>query len=265
MICVLGGTQDSREIIRSIADSNYPVMASVATAYGRQLIDDERVMVNDHTLDCQGMIDWFGECGISMVIDATHPYARDVSTNAIQACAALSIPYLRYEREEVPLPDYARLHTVETAAEAARLSAGLGEVIFLTTGSRSLGVFRQEPLLAAKRIIARVLPDPAVIAECFRLGFTPRDVVAMQGPFSRELNIQLFREYRTQVIVTKNSGTVGGSDTKLKAAMDLELPIVVIDRPKVIYPCIVHSVEDVLRFIGQRRQSDGIYHRTPKN
>lgn len=265
MICVLGGTQDGREIIRSIADSNYPVMASVATAYGRQLIDDQRVRVNDHPLDCQGMTEWFGKWGVSMVIDATHPYARDVSANAMQVCAALSIPYLRYEREEVLLPDYVRLHMAETAAEAARLSAGLGEVIFLTTGSRSLGVFRQEPLLAAKRIIARVLPDPAVIAECFRLGFTPRDVVAIQGPFSRELNIQLFREYRAQVVVTKNSGTVGGSDTKLTAAMDLDLEIVVIDRPKLAYPCLVHSVEDVLRFIGQRRQSDGIYHRTSEN
>ena len=101
------------------------------------------------------------------------------------------------------------------------------------------------------RIIARVLPDPVVLQECAGLGFRPRDIVAMEGPFSHELNVALFREYGAEVIVTKNSGQVGGSDTKISAAMELNLSLVMIGRPAVSYGVTGTSIQEIMQLIKE--------------
>ena len=78
---------------------------------------------------------------------------------------------------------------------------------------------------------------------------TPKEIVALQGPFSEELNIALYRQYGAEVVVTKNSGEIGGTDTKLTAARKLGLPVVMIDRPKLDYDVIAYTFEEVLDFV----------------
>ena len=78
---------------------------------------------------------------------------------------------------------------------------------------------------------------------------TPKEIVALQGPFSEELNIALYRQYGADVVVTKNSGEIGGTDTKLTAARKLGLPVVMIDRPKLDYDVIAYTFEEVLDFV----------------
>ena len=82
------------------------------------------------------------------------------------------------------------------------------------------------------------------------LGFTPANIVAVQGPFSLELNQELDKKYDAQVVVTKNSGAAGGADTKFAAAMELGLPLVIIDRPPVQYDNIAYTFDDILDFIA---------------
>ena len=95
----------------------------------------------------------------------------------------------------------------------------------------------------------RVLPTAEVLAQCEALGLTPKQIVAMQGAFSTELNVALFKHACAEVIVTKNSGQIGGADTKLAAAKLLGLPVVMINRPKLAYPNIAATFDDVLKFL----------------
>jgi precorrin-6A/cobalt-precorrin-6A reductase len=134
---------------------------------------------------------------------------------------------------------------------AAEVAASLGRKIFLTTGSRNLDKFVHSPALQDCELTARVLPTAEVIALCEDLGFDAGHIVALQGPFSMKLNAELFRKYEAEVIITKNSGTIGGTDTKFAAAAALNLPIVLIDRPKLNYPCITHDYAEVLAFAKQ--------------
>lgn len=251
MILVLAGTQDGRELSACLAAAGFSVLVSVVSDYGRKLAAQDTLATTVGAKDAAALATLLTKNGIRAVIDVSHPYATAVSHNAQEACAATGAAYLRYERESSPLPAYSKLHVVGDAAEAAKVAAGLGQVVFLTTGSRSLAVFKTEPLLQDHRLIIRVLPEPAVIAECVALGFLPKDIVALQGPFSVELNVALFREYNSEVIVTKNSGPVGGTDTKLAAAMALQLPVVVIDRPLASYSRIAYRVEDVIHFLEE--------------
>ena len=253
MIFVLAGTQDGREIVRLLLEQGHDVAASVVSSYGGELLAHacgQRCLINDKPLDEAALKDYLQEHDIRLLVDASHPYAANVSRNAIAVCQALSIPYIRYERDLSKL-DYDRITVVHSYEEAAQAAAALGKKIFLTTGSRNLDKFVHSPDLKNCELTARVLPTAEVIGLCESLGLDAGHIVALQGPFSMELNRELFRKYGAEVIITKNSGTIGGTDTKFAAAAELNLPIVLIDRPKLNYPCITHDYAEVLAFARQ--------------
>jgi precorrin-6A/cobalt-precorrin-6A reductase len=253
MIFVLAGTQDGREIVRLLLEQGHDVAASVVSSYGGELLAHacgQRCLINDKPLDEAALKDYLQEHDIRLLVDASHPYAANVSRNAIAVCQALSIPYIRYERDLSKL-DYDRITVVHSYEEAAQAAASLGKKIFLTTGSRNLDKFVHSPDLKDCELTARVLPTAEVIGLCESLGLDAGHIVALQGPFSMELNRELFRKYGAEVIITKNSGTIGGTDTKFAAAAELNLPIVLIDRPKLNYPCITHDYAEVLAFAKQ--------------
>ena len=251
MIFVAAGTQDGRELVATLLDSGYEVTASVVSRYGEQLLKsnpDKKLVINDEPLNLAAMQSYFKEHDITLCVDASHPYAANVSENAMEACHLLDVPYLRFERDLTAL-DYEKVHIVHSYEEAAAKAAVLGRHIFLTTGSRNLKNFMAEPALKGCTVTARVLPTSKVMVLCERVGLTPAQIVAVQGPFSTELNKAMFQQYEADVIVTKNSGTLGGTDTKLQAAAELGLPVVVIDRPKLEYDNIAYSFSEVLDFV----------------
>ena len=251
MIVVLAGTRDGRELAQELSDQGYEVLLSVVSSYGAELVQAAQLPVRTGALDEAGLKQLLLDQAVSVVVDASHPYAANVSANAIAACRQSRIPYIRYERPQAQLPLYKRLHTTATAGEAARAAAALGQVVFLTTGSRTLETFTTESALQRHRIIARVLPDPAVISQCLELGLQPRDIVAMEVPFSHEMNVAMFRHYQSEVIVTKDSGQAGGTDTKITAAIELNLPLIIITRPTVSYGVAGHSTEQIIQYIQE--------------
>lgn len=251
MIFVASGTQDGRGLVQHLLDEGYKVMASVVTSYGKVLLPQHpNLIINDHKLDETAMKNCLQEHHISAFVDATHPYAANVSQTAMNVCKSLNLPYIRYERAVTPLPDYAKLHIVKTYEEAAELAMGLGQHIFLTTGSNRLDLFAQTAKKYDKHIIARVLPAIASLEICEKAGVLPRDIVAIQGPFSEDLNMALYEKYNSDVVVMKNSGTLGGTETKLTAAIKMNLEIVLIDRPRIAYTNITHDYMAVSKFVS---------------
>lgn len=246
MILVLAGTKDGRQLASQLAKAGYHTIVSVVSQYGKELAEKNNLVVYSDPLDKNGMIKFIEEYKVKLVVDASHPYAVNVSKNAMQACEILQINYIRYERPTSAFPHYNKLYLVTNYQEAALKAADLGKTIFLSTGSRALEVFKREQKLSGSRIIARILPDPEAIAKCFDLGFNLRDIIALQGPFSHELNVIMFKDYGADVVIMKNSGQIGGSDTKISAAIELSLPLVVIDRPAVNYRNILFDYNDVL-------------------
>lgn len=250
MIFVAAGTQDGRELAGFLLGSGYEVTASVVSQYGGELLEEYQnrgLVVNKEPLDENALEQYIQQHAIDLFVDASHPYAVNVSANAMAACHEQGIPYIRYERK-ASVVTYKKAYLVQNYEEAAQKAAELGKAVFLTTGSRNLEVFANSPYLQECTLTARVLPEPEVIAGCIGLGFQPAQIIAMQGPFSRELNMELYKKYKAEVIVTKNSGQIGGTDTKFAAAMELDLPVVLIDRPKVQYDHLAQSFAGVLAF-----------------
>lgn len=248
MILVLAGTLDGREIAAGLTDAGYEVMASVVSDYGRILAEQSGVKAQAAAMTDRELAQFIRDEGITLLVDATHPYAVNVSRNAAGAAKEAQIPCIRYERPSSDLPNYAKLLVAKDMKEAAELAVKAGKTIFLTTGSHTLALFRAAAT-ADCRLIARVLPQPDVITACLEAGFLPGDIVAVQGPFSQELNRAFFQEYKADVMVTKNSGAVGGTDSKIAAAMELNMTVVVVQRPPASGAETMSSVRDLLEYL----------------
>lgn len=252
MIFIAAGTQDGRELAGRLLKIGHPVIASVVSSYGEKLLKQyPGLIINDKPLDEEGLIEYLSENQVGLFVDASHPYAANVSQNAMNACRRLSIPYIRYERQSVPVA-YKKVYAVTNYEEAAKKAGELGRNVFLTTGSRNVRAFITSPDLRDHEIVVRILPTADVLKEMESLGLTPKNIIALQGPFSTELNIALYKQYRADVIVTKNSGEIGGTDTKLEAAMALRLPVVMVDRPRIEYDKVVYTFDEVLRFVAEK-------------
>ncbi len=246
MILVLAGTREGREVVELLRRHGRQVLASAVSAYGGELAGADLVRVG--ALDREGMEGLLREQRVRALVDATHPYAQEASRNARAACRAAGVPYLRLERPPAALPPTGEVHQVADYPAAAELAVTFGSSVFLSTGSRRLAVFVASARPRGVRVVARVLPEVEALIECRRLGLGPADVVAMQGPFTRELNLALFRHYQAAVVVSKESGEAGGFPEKAAAAAELGLPLVVIRRGQAD-PVAVASPREALEWV----------------
>ena len=97
-----------------------------------------------------------------------------------------------------------------------------------------------------------MLPDPDLIRPLLERGISPKNIIAMQGPFSLSLNKAMLADFRIDCLVTKSSGKEGGYSEKIDAAKDAGIPVVVIKRPQMDYPVAFQSTEEVFQFLNSR-------------
>ncbi|WP_258360576.1 precorrin-6A reductase [Moorella sulfitireducens] len=250
MILVVGSTGEGRQLIRNLRQEGYEVATWTDSAYGKQLArQDGATLILTAPLTEGNLASLEGGRQLEAVIDATLPYPSQLSRILEAWCRQKSLLYLRFLRPETKLPHDRLISQVATWEEAARAAARLGETIFLTTGTNNLEVFINNPLLKGKRIVVRVLPEHRVIKKCQDLGLTPRDIIAMQGPFSKEMNKIMFKTYKAGVIVTRDAGPAGGTEAKIAAALALRIPVVLIKRPSIQYLHPVDTVEEAIALL----------------
>jgi len=249
MILVLSGTEEGKEIVRRLHEEGLNLLTTVATEYGKKMFEQlglEAVCLQGR-LDANGFSRLIKERGIDTVIDATHPYAIEVSQNAMDACKKTNVRYLRFEREVITIPAHPLIHRVKTMAEAVDKSRMLGKRIFLTTGISSVARFIV--LKDEKELYVRILPIPEHIALCLDMGIPPTNIIAMHGPFSEDLNRAMFRQYQINTMVTKDSGEAGGVLEKVNAACNEGIDSVVIERPGIEYPQKYSSIDEVVNTV----------------
>ena len=180
MILVLGGTSDSIEICNLLNKYNLSYFVSVTTAYGKEIASKctDKVLLKKLTIE--DMIEFIKENKIDKVIDATHPYAVEVSTNAMKACELSNTRYIRFERESlINEIDYDNKYLVETVEEACEVANKVGNNIFIGTGSKNLSIYKE--LIKNKNLITRVLPTSEVLISCENLGFNADNIIAMKS------------------------------------------------------------------------------------
>ncbi|MDI6761165.1 MAG: precorrin-6A reductase [Candidatus Brocadiaceae bacterium] len=246
MILVMSGTADGRELVQELNRRGKKLLTTVATAYGASLYEDMGLggLCVEGRLDKAGLIKFIEENGIDTIVDATHPYAKEASKNAIEACQVKGVRYIRLERNSTQLPQSPLLHIVKDMGEAIELSSSLGNRILVTTGYNSLPSFIR--LRHKNDLVVRILPVPEHIQGCIKMGIPPWNIHALQGPFSKEFNRATIREFNIDVVVTKDGGKEAKTLEKIEACLEEGIPIVVIQRPSLDYPSVCSSIQEVL-------------------
>jgi len=228
-ICVFAGTSEGRRLLEFLARQAVRALACVATDYGEALVPHAaNIEVSTGRLDGDAMRTLFAERRFDLVIDATHPFATAVSENIAGACKETGTEYLRLNRGDSATDGDAVI--VDSIQAAAKFLATHPGNALLATGSKELEPYTAVPDWQA-RFWPRVLPMASSLEACAAAGFAPAHIIAMQGPFSVEMNVATLKAIRAQWLVTKASGDSGGYADKLEAARLAGAKCVVIGKP----------------------------------
>lgn len=233
-ILLFAGTTEGRNLAEFLEKNQIPTEVCVATQYGETLLEEGKYLhVHAGRLDETEMEQQIQKQQITLVIDATHPYAVIVSQNIRRACSRTGTEYIRLARKETDASwkqEMEDVTEVASVAEAAAFLAKKGGRIFAATGSKELSAYQVIPDYQ-DRVVARVLSTPEAVSECAMLGFSGKNLICMQGPFTEDLNVAMLRQAQASWMVTKESGKAGGFLEKLRAAKKAGAKLVVIKRP----------------------------------
>ena len=248
-IWLIGGTAESAGLARAIAQTNLPCTISVTTPSARSLYPTaSNLQVLVGRFNVSQIEEFLQQQQIVAILDASHPYAVEISNNAIAASQKLQIPYLRYERPILKQGKLGEsLDSFETLLSGNYLQ---GQRVLLTVGYRPLELF--QPWQEQATLFARILPSAIALESAIASGFTQDRLICLRPPICAELEKALWCQWDISLVVTKASGTAGGEDIKRTVAAQLNIPLIVIDRPTIEYPQQTGDLSVALEFCLQQ-------------
>lgn len=230
-VLIFAGTTEGRELVEAICaggKGTHQFFVSVATEYGKTLLPEgvPGIKLLAGCLETEEMEQVMRKSEITVVIDATHPYASEVSKNIKKASGRLDIPYHRLCRAPGMIGSDAVV--VKNTSEAAAYLEKKAGPILLTIGSKELSAFKE----LKERVYPRILPMPEMVEKATKMGFDPGKLICMQGPFTYDMNLAMLNQIGAAYLVTKESGTRGGFEEKAAAARAAGAELIVIGRPE---------------------------------
>jgi precorrin-6x reductase len=246
-IVIFGGTTEGRQLAAHCGRAGVPALVCVATPLGEEAAGPSAgVDFRVGRLGLPELTDLLRQAKPRLVIDATHPYAAEVTRNVRAAAGELGLRLIRVARAGAgDDPDVRRFPDLDSLVAWLNTTTG---IIFSTTGAKEARALTGVAGFA-DRVYLRLLPVAEGIAECLALGYPTAHLIALQGPFGADLNAALFRHTGASILVTKDSGDVGGVADKLRAARSCGLAVAMVDRPGDI-PGV--GVQEACRLVGLR-------------
>lgn len=256
-LLLLSGTSEGPVLARALAEHGFEVRATVTRPEAcRNLFGGlKNIAVEARGFTEQTLSSFLQAGEADLVLDATHPFAVRITRIAHGVCTRLGVPYVRYERPDWTPPEGTVF--VDTFVKAAEMLPSLGKRIMLTIGAKQLKHF----IDLHERVIlfARILPSPVSLEQALAAGFSKERIMCLRPPFSRAFNKSLFQEYKTDVLLTKASGTEGGVVEKVTAAFELGMKVLMIRRPVLeveALPVVTTIEHALLRCRASRTDAD---------
>ncbi len=224
-ILIFAGTTEGRELAEFCAENGISADVSTATEYGSSLLP-EGIGLLSGRMDAPEICTLLHAQQYAAVIDATHPYAKEATENIRSACQSQGVPCWRLLRK----PMHVAGESVGSLEEMVVLLNQTDDVILSTLGSKSVLELTKIRRFRG-RIWLRLLPSETVLADCMRLGFDPEKMIFAKGPFSTEQNLAHIRQSRAAILLTKESGRIGGYPEKAEAAKIAQIRMITLCRP----------------------------------
>jgi precorrin-6A/cobalt-precorrin-6A reductase len=245
---LIGGTTESATLALAIASAGLPCIVTVTTTTAKALYPTAPMLqVWVGRLNPEQLKLFLQKYQIAAVLDASHPYAVEISQMAIAATAQQQIPYLRFERQTVEYQtDNSPVIFLDSFETLLRGEYLYQKRVLLTVGYKALPLFVnwQERSI----LFARILPVITSLEVAIASGFTSDRIIALRPPVNAELEKALWRYWEISLVVTKASGVAGGEDIKRIVAAQLGIPLVIISRPIVEYPQQTSDFSAALEF-----------------
>jgi precorrin-6A/cobalt-precorrin-6A reductase len=244
---LIGGTSESAKLAQILAARWIFTTITVTTVAGKKLYPDSpylQIRVGRLLSDLETE-KFCREENIKGIIDASHPFAITISQRAIAISSLLDIPYLRYERSTLETNGTKTIicDSFTTLTQGNYLA---GERVLLTIGCNHLYLFKDWQEKAT--LFTRILPTLNSIEIAYAAGFTPERIIAVRPPVSFELELALWRHWDISLVVSKANGIAGGEEIKQKVANILNIPLIIISRPKLDYRQITDNLDEVINF-----------------
>jgi precorrin-6A/cobalt-precorrin-6A reductase len=239
-LLILGGTADANRLAGAI--SRDPRIAAVLSYAGRT--ENPTPPPIAYRVGgfggVEGLVDYLRDHRIDRVVDATHPFAAQMSARAVEACARAGVPLLALERSPWQRQAGDNWIEVETIADAVAALGDPPRRVFLGIGRQNLDAFAAQP---QHSYLVRLVDPP-------RVPLTPPnvEVTVGRGPFDRGSDRAMLQRFGADIVVAKNAGGEAAV-AKIDAARDLGLPVAMINRPKIPPRPAVDSVAEVLRWL----------------
>lgn len=247
-ILLLGGTTEASRLARALCDAGLEAVFSYAGRTDAPVAQPLPVRVGGFG-GAEGLAAYLRGEGISHVVDATHPFAAQMSRNAIAACKETGIPLIALERPAwTPGPGDDWQAVADTPSAVAALPQAPARV-FLAIGKQTLAPFAAKP---QHHYLVRLVDPPEM-----PLPLPQTSVVIARGPFDAAGDTALMRAHGITHIVAKNAGGVG-AEAKLTAARALRLPVILIDRPALPPRNRAATVEEVMRWLSHAGTERGV-------
>jgi len=248
-VLILGGTREASQLaVKAAAIPGIEIIVSLAGRTCQPIKTNLQTRVGGFG-GKEGLVNYLQTNAIALIIDATHPFATQISFNARTAAQRCNIPYLMLVRPQWQPVKGDRWIEVEDFQAAADLLPSLAKRVFLSIGKQELSNF-----IDLKNIwfLMRAIDPPAA-----NKSLPKGHLLLQKGPFSLIDELQLLKEYQIEAIVSKNSG---GKATyaKIIAARELGLPVVMVKRPKIPECNFVFDIETALNWIDYKVRSHKI-------
>jgi precorrin-6A/cobalt-precorrin-6A reductase len=238
-ILLLGGTAEAGLVAQAIAKAGLSGVYSYAGRTEAPMGQPIHMRMGGFG-GVEGLRAYLVAEGISHVIDATHPFAAQMSRNAVEACAAQAVPLIALERAPWVSGEGDRWTHVSDIATAVDALAGPPKRVFLAIGRQHLEPFAAQP---QHHYLLRLVDAPTG-----PLPLPQADVVVARGPFDVATDTALMQQHGIEVVVAKNAGGKGAV-AKIAAARTLGLPVVMIDRPVLPERRVARTVTEVMAWL----------------
>lgn len=239
-ILLLGGTSEAGRLAHALAEAGLEAQFSYAGRTAAPRPQPLAARIGGFG-GVEGLAAHIRAGGFSHVVDATHPFAAQISRNAVAACHAAGVPLAVLQRPAWRPGPGDRWICVPDMAAAARALPDAPARVFLAIGRQSLGDFACRP---QHRYLLRLV-DPPTAA----LPLPRAQVVVARGPFDAASDLALMRGAAISHVVAKNAGGEGAA-AKLEAARRLRLPVIMIERPEMPPRLVLDSVDRVMGWLA---------------
>ncbi|WP_249977952.1 cobalt-precorrin-6A reductase [Vreelandella olivaria] len=238
-VLILGGTTEASSLASAFAQLRIPAIFSYAGRVNKPKTQPLPTRIGGFG-GAAGLGAFLAQERITHIVDATHPFAAQISRNALAATAQSNVALITLTRPAWRPELNDNWHCVASIEEAVNSLTGQPQRVFLAIGRMHLHAFSTHP---QHHYVLRLVDPPDAPPPLAH--FT---TIIDRGPFTPEGDLALFKGQRIERLVCKNAGGSGAS-SKLEAARTLGIPVVMIERPTLPSRYHVHSVDEVLAWL----------------